>query len=80
MENIMIIKTAKRRENVPSLQKVLTEFGCLVKTRLGLHEAGSVCSDEGLIILHLIEDEAEVKRFEQALGELDYIKFKLVQI
>lgn len=80
MENILIIKTSNRRGNVPSLQKVLTEFGCLVKTRLGLHEAGNVCSDEGLIILHLVDDEAEVKRFEEALGELDHIKFKLVQI
>jgi hypothetical protein len=80
MENIMIIKTQKRRDNVPSLQKVLTDFGCLITMRLGLHEAGNVCSDEGLIILHLIDDESEIKSFEEALTKLDHIKYKLVQI
>lgn len=80
MENIMIIKTQNRRENVPSLQRILTDFGCLIKMRLGLHEAGNICSDEGLIILHLIDDETEIKSFEEAISKLDHIKYKLVQI
>lgn len=78
MANIMLIRAKKRRQNVPALQQTLTEFGCLIMTRLGLHEAGDVCSDEGLIILHLIEDEAEVNRFKKALSELDGIKCELV--
>ena len=79
-ENIIIVKACKRKNNADSLQKVLTEFGCIIKTRLGLHEAGDVCSDEGLIILQLAGDSAEAEKLEQALNGLDGISCKSVQI
>lgn len=79
-ENIMVIKTFKRKNNADSLQKILTEFGCIIKTRLGLHEAGNVCSEEGLIILQLVGDPGETEKLEQALNGLDGISFKSVQI
>jgi hypothetical protein len=31
MEHVMLLKTNRRRDNAPSLQKVLTEFGCIIK-------------------------------------------------
>jgi hypothetical protein len=79
-ENIMVIKTFKRKSNADSLQKILTEFGCIIKTRLGLHEAGNVCSEEGLIILQLVGDSGETEKLEQALNGLNGISFKSVQI
>ena len=79
-ENIMIIKTCKRRDTADSIQKILTEFGCIIQTRLGLHEAGSACSDKGLIILQLVDDAEAIKNLEEALGKLDGITFKNVQI
>lgn len=80
-ENIIIIRASKRRENVDSLQKVLTEFGCIIKTRLGLHEADNVCSDEGLIILQLSNnDNEELERFKKALTELKGITYKALEI
>jgi hypothetical protein len=79
-ENIMIIKTCKRRDNVETLQKVLTQYGCIIKMRLGIHEAGNVCSDEGLIILQLAEDPNEVEKLVKGLDEIDGITYKLVQI
>lgn len=79
-ETILLIRASKRRDNVDSLQKVLTEYGCIIKTRLGLHEAGSVCSDEGLIILQLTGEAEETEKFERSLKELDGIVFQAVQI
>lgn len=79
-ETIMVIKASKRRENVDALQAALTEFGCLIKARLGLHEAGDACSDEGLIILQLVDDGVETAKFEAALSSLSGIAFKSVQI
>lgn len=79
-ENIMVIKTCKRKDNADFLQKILTEFGCIIKTRLGLHEAGNVCSDEGLIILQLVGDPGEAEKLEKALNGLDGISYKSVQI
>ena len=79
-ESIMVIRASKRRENVESLQKVLTEYGCNIKMRLGLHEAGDVCSDEGLIILQLIDHDGEVDSFKKALKKLDGIRYDTIEI
>jgi len=67
--NIMVIKVSKRTEKVPTVQSVLTEFGCSIKTRLGLHEAGDVCSEEGILILQLCGDD--YKELEKALNAID---------
>ncbi|MDR1384156.1 MAG: hypothetical protein LBJ67_09965 [Planctomycetaceae bacterium] len=42
-------------QNSGEIQKVFTEFGCNIRTRLGLHNAADgVCSPNGLIILEII--------------------------
>jgi hypothetical protein len=51
--NIMIVKIGERRKKSPEVQEVLSKFGCSIKTRLGLHEAGDVCSEEGVLVLEL---------------------------
>lgn len=79
-ENIMIIKTCKRKNNADQLQKTLTEFGCIIKMRLGLHEAGDVCSDEGLIILQLVDDDGEIEKLEKSLDGIEGLKFKTVSV
>ena len=79
-EHIMAIKVCKRRDVADSIQKVLTEFGCIIQMRLGLHEAGDVCSDEGLIILQLVDDAGEIARLEKTLGELSGVAFKMIEI
>ena len=79
-DTIMAIISCKRRDNFDSLQKLLTEFGGIIKTRLGLHEAGNACSDEGLIILQLLDDADETAKFEKALSGMDGITFKSIQI
>ncbi len=80
MDTIMLIKTCNRRENIDLVQKTLTDSGCIIKTRLGLHEAGDTCSNEGLIILHLSNDEDEIAKLENALSKIDCVKVKTVQI
>ncbi len=53
----------------PSL---LTEYGCYIRTRLGLHEAASDdCSNKGLILLELIDD---------AGGAADELEKRLLEI
>jgi len=43
-----------RQEQAIAVQKLLTEFGTSIKTRLGLHEAGA---GNGLIILEMADDD-----------------------
>lgn len=54
-----------RVKHVPDVQKTFTDYGCYIKTRLGLHEGSpTVCSPNGLILLEMIGEEA--KCFEMA--------------
>ncbi len=77
---VVVIGVKHRREEADKLQKVLTEHGCEVKARLGLHEAGDLCSDEGLIILQLVPDEPKADSLVDELNRLDGIKAKLVEV
>lgn len=80
MNKIMLIKSCNRRENIDLVQKTLTDFGCIIKTRLGLHEAGDACSNEGLIILQLADDADEIKKLEKTLSKIECVDVKTVEI
>lgn len=77
---VMLIKIDQRMKKAGDVQSLLTKYGCNVKMRLGLHEAGDVCSNQGLIILQLAGEEDEIKAFEKELGGIDGVKAKIVGI
>lgn len=57
-KTIMVIVIGKRMESAAKVQKVLTEYGCYIKTRLGLHEVvDASCSEIGMVILELVGDK-----------------------
>lgn len=76
--HIMVIKVGARRSDAPKLQEVLSQFGCSIKTRLGLHETQDVCSEEGIVILQLSGDTTEMLGLEQALNKLESVKAQMV--
>ena len=78
MVNIMAVKIGKRREDSPGVQEVLSKFGCSITVRLGLHEAGDVCSEEGVLILKLTGDVAEMKKLEAALNDMPSVQAKMI--
>lgn len=78
--NIMTILVNHRTKNAAELQDVLTKSGCIIKVRLGLHEAGDICSEEGLIILQLVGSKEDIKRLNDDLNMIDGIKSKTVEL
>ena len=67
-KSVLGIMVTNRVENAQQVQKILTEFGCSIKTRLGLHEVNeSLCSTSGLLILKLFGDEAACAELEKQL-------------
>ncbi|MBP1889083.1 hypothetical protein J2Z53_000662 [Clostridium moniliforme] len=82
MFSIMLIKLSPRNEIAPNVQKLLTEYGCIIKTRLGLHEATiDNCSRSGLIILDLLnEDTDKILELESKLNELKGVSAKIVEV
>jgi len=49
----MAVIVGQRSHEAHEVQDILTKNGCIIKMRIGMHDAGDVCSEEGLIILQL---------------------------
>lgn len=65
---VLGIQITRRVQNVPSVQAVLSEFGCNIRTRLGLHEVTeSACSTVGLVLLDTYGDEKTILEMEEKL-------------
>lgn len=61
MTTIIGIKVNNRIESAISVQEILTKYGCIIKTRIGLHEEiNGKCSPRGLILLEIINDETAI--------------------
>lgn len=69
---IVGVHITDRTHRAVSVQQVLTEYGCSIKTRIGLHEAnGDVCSPNGLILLEMIGDTPEARAMETKLRAIE---------
>lgn len=82
MFSIMLIKISPRSKIAPQVQELLTKHGCIIKTRLGLHEASvNSCSKSGLVILDLLnETQDEIDELKNELNSLDGVNAKVVII
>lgn len=61
MSTIIGIKVANRIEEANKLQEILTEYGCLIKTRIGLHDMGEYrCLNYGVILIQVVDKENEI--------------------
>lgn len=66
MTTIVGVKISNRKENAVGVQKILTENGCNIKTRLGLNiTEGDACSTSGLILLEIVDDNDAKKIIEE---------------
>jgi hypothetical protein len=76
---ILAIHITERLKHVPDVQACLTEYGCNIKTRLGLHEVGQdYCSPNGLLILEMAGEEAKIAQLEKKLKAIDGIEVKKI--
>lgn len=75
MTTIIGIKIQNRMDSAVCVQQILTEYGCIINTRIGLHENSTnscdcACSSSGLILLEIMNDE----KAHEMLLELDKIQ------
>lgn len=65
MKTIIGVKLENRAEDAVEFQNIITDFGCGIKTRIGLHDTfEDHCTNSGLVILEVIDDSAETLFFE----------------
>jgi len=65
---IYAVHVTDRLRQVSEVQRLLTEYGCHIKTRLGLHESSS--APNGLLLLEMI---GEPKRCQELFDKLNVI-------
>lgn len=65
----------ERVTKAPDIQKILTEYGCHIKTRIGLHHVDeNVCSPRGLILLEMYGDETQCQALYDKLAAVDGVE------
>jgi len=68
---VLGIQVTNRLKEIPTVQKVLSDYGCNIRTRLGLHEVSKkACSPLGLLILDTYGEEADVLEMEKKLRKI----------
>lgn len=80
-KTLLAILVDTRKKTAPTVQKILTDWGCWIKTRLGIHD-GTLenCSNVGLIILELVGEKEKHHELSRKLCLLDGVKTELVHL
>lgn len=73
MKKIIVgINIPDRFKHAIEIQKLLTEYGCSIKTRVGLHEVTeNMCATNGLMILEMVGDEKRIEEFIAKLKKIE---------
>ena len=66
MTVIIGIKLSDKKTNAVELQKILTEFNCIIKMRIGLNNSSIFCSANGIILLQ-VENTENALQLEKSL-------------
>jgi hypothetical protein len=80
-KTLLIILVGKRKESAVKVQQILTAWGCIIKTRLGIHDGIlDNCSDEGLLILELYGTEEQKNELARKVEVLSGVSSQMVNL
>ena len=69
------VHVTNRATQIPSVQHLLTEYGCNIKTRIGLHHVDEQsCSPRGLIILEMFGEDDVCQELAGKLNAMEGIE------
>ena len=78
---ILAILQENRVETATKVQEILTQNGCNIRFRLGLHDAGlETCSNSGLILLQICGEQTEAEMLLNELKAVLHVKAKLMSL
>lgn len=79
--NAALIFMSTRQETAVQVQKILTGWGCLIKTRLGIHDGVlENCSDTGLVFLELLGEESKHEEMTRKLNLVKGVDAQLIKL
>lgn len=74
---ILGVHIKNRIKKASVVQKLFSEYGCTIKTRVGLHDVSeNFCSPTGLVILELFGDAKTCQAFASNLKKVEGIEVK----
>ena len=79
MEKRIIVSVIilNRDDVAVKVQKILTPWGCMIKTRLGIHDGIlDNCTQTGLLILEMVGEEDKVSEFVRKLNLIEGVEAK----
>jgi hypothetical protein len=80
-KTVMVVLISHRNDAAAKVQAILTGWGCLIKTRLGIHEGVQEnCSENGLLFLDLVGEEERLAELERKLNVLTGVSAKLMKL
>lgn len=80
-KHVLLILIGKRNESAVNVQKILTAWGCIIKTRLGIHDGVlENCSDQGLLMLELHGKREVMEELARKVALLDGVASQLVEL
>lgn len=61
MKTIIGVRLENRKDDAVEFQDIITEFGCGIKTRIGLHDTfEDKCVNSGIVLLEVVDNSAEI--------------------
>lgn len=80
-KRVLLILVGNRHQAAKYVQETLTGWGCLIKTRLGIHQdVLSHCSEHGLIFCELVGDKAKHDELCRKLSLIRGVHAELVSL
>ncbi len=78
---VALILVDNRKDNALKVQNILSQWGCLIKTRLGVHP-GTLenCTDNGLIFLELVGEKEKHQELVRKLNLIKGVNAQLVEL
>lgn len=75
---VLTVHVTDRLKKAPLIQKTLSEFGNVIRTRVGLHEiTKDYSSPEGVLLLDIV-GEPKARQLQKTLNKIPGIETKLV--
>ncbi len=72
---VLGVHISDRLKNAVEVQKVFTEYGCNIRTRIGLHDVDeSACSPSGVVLVEFFGTEAEAAAMAAKLTAIDGVE------
>jgi hypothetical protein len=75
---VLAVHVTDRLKEAPLVQKTFSQFGNVIRTRLGLHEVTpNYSSPEGLMVLDIV-GESKARQLQKSLNKIRGIETKLI--